>query len=200
MPKRRMAAPKPVAEAVLKEYRHRCAICGGDRPHLHHIDNDPANNDPKNLIPLCPNCHLTDQHDPTAPADPRKLKLFREHKDPLILTPQFEPLFRRLTFLLDVDTSFSFDHASAAAEELRSFVAALQMGQFYSSQLAELVAATGFPMVWFPDMPEETERRQLRDRAESYRQKLLANRDAALRLSVELLRYQNWPPARTDLG
>ena len=24
---------------------------------IHHIDGNPANNDPFNLIPLCPNCH-----------------------------------------------------------------------------------------------------------------------------------------------
>lgn len=26
-------------------------------PHIHHIDNDNRNNDPRNLIALCPNCH-----------------------------------------------------------------------------------------------------------------------------------------------
>ena len=63
MAKIRKVIPQPVQNAVLKEFNHRCAFCGKDRPHLHHIDEDPSNNDALNIIPLCPNCHVTDQHD-----------------------------------------------------------------------------------------------------------------------------------------
>ena len=62
--KTRTDIPKTVREAVLKEFNHRCAVCGGDRPHLDHIDEDPSNNDPFNLLPLCPNCHIRDRHNP----------------------------------------------------------------------------------------------------------------------------------------
>lgn len=38
-----------------------CAVCGirenGKKLSLHHIDYDPGNNDPSNLIPLCGSCH-----------------------------------------------------------------------------------------------------------------------------------------------
>lgn len=41
-----------------------CQRCGyGDHPeilHVHHINRDRTNNDPSNLICLCPNCHDTD--------------------------------------------------------------------------------------------------------------------------------------------
>src|SRR5258708_3400137 len=100
--KKKRSKPGATGEAVLKEFNYRCAVCGEDRPHLHHIDEDPSNQDSLNLLPLCPNCHLTDQHNPTARRDPRLLRLFRVHKDPTILSPQFFPLFERLLFLDDL--------------------------------------------------------------------------------------------------
>ena len=43
---------------ALQNWKHECAICGFDRiVAIHHIDEDHHNNDPKNLIPLCPNHH-----------------------------------------------------------------------------------------------------------------------------------------------
>jgi len=65
MPKKRLSIPKAISEQVLKEYRHKCAVCGRHDPQLHHIDEDPSNNDPANLMPLCPNCHIQDIHAPT---------------------------------------------------------------------------------------------------------------------------------------
>src|ERR1035441_2967653 len=89
MPSRRPAILRPARERVLSEFCHRCPICGGEKPQVHHIDENPTNNDLLNLLPLCPNCHLTDQHNPTAPMVPAKLALFRKFKDPTILSPQF---------------------------------------------------------------------------------------------------------------
>ena len=61
MKSKRPGVPKTVKEAVLKEYNHLCSICGAPRPQVHHIDEDNANNDPLNLLPLCPNHHLRPQ-------------------------------------------------------------------------------------------------------------------------------------------
>ena len=109
MAKTRLTVPKPIREAVLKEFNHKCAICAKERPQVHHIDEDPSNNDRLNLIPLCPNCHLIDQHNPTAPMDAEKLRLFREFKDPTILKPQFHPLFKRMKFLNSVNSGSDVD-------------------------------------------------------------------------------------------
>lgn len=49
---RRESIPKPIRENVLDEYSHSCAICGKDRPHVHHIDENSSNNDPNNLLPV----------------------------------------------------------------------------------------------------------------------------------------------------
>jgi 5-methylcytosine-specific restriction endonuclease McrA len=89
MAKDRAHIPRTVRDQVMGEFNHRCAKCGADHPHLHHIDEDPSNNDPMNLIPLRPNCHLIDQHNPTQRIEPERLMLFRKYKDPAILTPQF---------------------------------------------------------------------------------------------------------------
>lgn len=43
---------------ALQHYDHKCVICGFDKiVAIHHIDENKKNNDPKNLIPLCPNHH-----------------------------------------------------------------------------------------------------------------------------------------------
>ncbi len=88
-----------IKDALLDEYDHRCAVCGGGRPHVHHIDEDASHNDLLNLLPLCPNCHLRDQHNPTRKVEIPKLQLFRKFKDPAILKPQFHPIYTRQLFL-----------------------------------------------------------------------------------------------------
>ena len=86
---KRALMPKKLKDDLLDEYDHRCAVCGGDRPHIHHIDEDATNNKLDNLLPLCPNCHLRDQNNPTRKIDIPKLRIFRKYKDPAILKPQF---------------------------------------------------------------------------------------------------------------
>src|SRR5215831_14957625 len=103
MKKQRPVIPQRVRAAVMREFNHLCALCGAVNPQLHHINEDPSDNDPGNLVPLCANHHITDQHNPTARVDPTKLRLFRKHKDPVILGPQFEPLFRRFRFVMTIN-------------------------------------------------------------------------------------------------
>lgn len=191
--KRRASIPKSVKDAVLREYRHRCAVCGGDRPHLHHIDEDPSNNEPGNLIPLCPNHHLTDQHDPTAAIDHRRLRLFRDFKDPMILAEQFVPLWRRCSFILDAE-SVSGDGLDAQARELTDFVAELKQGKFYAGRLRELVGPFAHVRVAIlgDGRAAEKWKHQVREDNEADRKKIIARRDEALSLVVELLRYQDW--------
>mgnify|MGYP000854145153 CR=1 FL=1 len=190
MVKDRTEIPKAVKEHVLDEYRHRCAICGGDKPQLHHIDEDPSNHDPMNLLPLCPNHHLNDlhdKHDPTAKFDVERLKLFRRYKDPTILDHRFAPLWRRCqSFLNSLD--LPQDHLSSAANELLDFVSVLKLGRFYRRKIA------GFAFGRFQYIslghPENSRMvtRLREDAAESIR----LHRQEIEALIVELLRYQNW--------
>ena len=50
MAKQRVNPSKAVRDSLLDEFNHRCAVCGVDRPQVHHIDENPSNNDPLNLI------------------------------------------------------------------------------------------------------------------------------------------------------
>jgi hypothetical protein len=190
----RIGIPKKITEAVLGEYSHRCAICGSDRPHLHHIDEDPSNNDVMNLLPLCPNCHLRDQHNPTHRVDTAKLLLFRRFKDPGILRPQFHPLFTRQAFLAQVaEGDDSVEGLESQATELIEMVQALEMGQFYAKRLSELIAPVHSPFFGIIDEHFEAARQQQRvSNARAYRTKLVSNRESVQALLVELLRFQPW--------
>ena len=194
---KRNSIPKATSERVLKEYSHKCAICANDNPHLHHIDEDPSNSDPMNLIPLCPNCHLIDQHNPTRVMDPRILQLFREHKDPTILSPQFHPLFKRFEFLFSLEM-VNADDLSEKVKTLLDFVQALEMGSFYSKHVGELLKESAAGLFSVPEDPgsEARRRRIIEDHNEDYRQQLLDARDKAIGYLIELIRYQEWNDAR----
>ncbi len=195
MAKTRVEIPKPVREAVLKEFNHRCAICGTDRPQVHHIDENPSNNDLLNLIPLCPNCHLIDQHNPTTPMDSEKLRLFREFKDPTILKPQLHPLFNRMKFLSSVNINSDVRTLDAQCEELAEFIAVLEMGAFYSKRIRELLKRP--PVLSVPiglDRSGNWSSPQSNGESEKdrYVKQLVTRRNTAYSLIVELLRFQNW--------
>lgn len=191
IPMNRKGVPKQVREKVLAEFNHRCSICGQDKPHIHHIDGDPSNNSEENLIPLCPNHHLIDQHAPTQKTDQRKLRLFRQFKDPTILTPQFEALFRRLLFLLELEeSSFDVNVALEAAGELQSFVSALEMGSFYGARIGTLVATP--PVTDSLTWGEEDSALRFKKRRKKYFERLVENRGDVIILVIELLRFQKW--------
>jgi hypothetical protein len=188
---KRPAIPQKMREAVLKEFNHRCAICGERNPHLHHIDENPENNAPLNLLPLCPNCHLTDQHAPTAKLQPEKLALFRKHKDPTILVTEFEPLFRRLRYLDEVKDNSDIAELEKNSQELVEFVYVLAMGMFYGQQIEKLVKK---PFVGVPDVGLEGVRHEeyVVQCYKDYRNQLRNARDQVYWLAVEMLRYQPW--------
>lgn len=57
MPRKAPPVPEEVAARLLADNRHRCCICceiGEEKPVIiHHIDENPFNNDPSNLCVLC---------------------------------------------------------------------------------------------------------------------------------------------------
>ena len=195
MTKVRKGVPERIRGAVLGEYRHRCAICGAERPQLHHIDEDPSNNDPYNLLPLCPNCHLSDQHGPGTSLDSERLRVFRRHKDPTILLPQFLPLFRRAAFLLDVAPGDGpTEELERGAQDLVSFVEALEMGGVYAQKIGQLIRKRPRVVAWVVGDPltEAREHEASRRYQELYRKQLQDHAHQVMELIVELLCYQRW--------
>ncbi len=194
MPKHRSAIPSNIRTKVEKEFNHRCAVCGADNPQIHHIDEDPSNNDPMNLIPLCPNCHLTDQHNPTKSLDPKRLGLFRQYRDPSILKPQFQSLFLRLQFLDNIREDADCQELEAASGELCDFIGNLEMGNFYSKSIREITEqpAHGFSIRMGNTVADNRYRLHRKEAEAEYREQLRKVRNRVFELAVELLRFQNW--------
>lgn len=57
MPKNRVDVPESTLAELLSRSNNRCCVCQTPFVVVHHVDNDPSNNDADNLAPLCPNCH-----------------------------------------------------------------------------------------------------------------------------------------------
>lgn len=195
MTKNRTHIPKKISEEVLKEFNYRCAKCGADHPHLHHIDEDPSNNSPLNLIPLCPNCHLIDQHNPTRSIDPKKLRLFREHKDPAILKPQFHPIFLRLQFLDIDDFDYSLEELEDKAIELCDFILTFEKGHFYAKAIGSLIIPMDRIIV-YEGHPRYKSKKEKDAKTKEYCKTLKNSRKQVHALIVELLRFQSWAQER----
>lgn len=198
---RRILPTYKVREKVMAEFRHLCAVCGKHSPQIHHIDGDKNNNELLNLLPLCPNHHLLDAHSPTEAIPPLKMKLFRRFKDPSIFLPQFHPVFERLFFLLNADSEIESDAGlGSKASDLLDFISHLQMGAYYAPRIKKLIewrppsrratrsASQGMPVYVRPllDMMQDSEY------AKTYPQVVLANREEAIKLVIECVRYQAW--------
>ena len=199
MAKKRTSIPKQTAEAVMKEYRHKCAVCGRHSPQLHHLNEDPADNDANNLLPLCPNCHLQDAHDPTNRPEPKKLRLFRKFKDPLILDPRFHPIYRRMTFLQDQIGTPNTSIYKYRADELLHFIGQFQMGVFYKGKILDLLNNHHVHFClkrMIEGNPVEKAKVQsdpiLRSEAFEHRNEQIET------LIVELIRYQGWVAKSTQ--
>lgn len=54
---KRAVIPKSVRFRVLEACNNRCCVCQTPFIQVHHLDEDPSNNEMDNLAPLCPNCH-----------------------------------------------------------------------------------------------------------------------------------------------
>lgn len=195
MAKQRLSIPKAVRDQVMKEYTHRCAICNADRPEIHHIDEDPSNNDELNLIPLCPNCHSDFAHSPFNSIETRKLQLFRRYKHQLILAPQFHPVFTRLTFLDEVDEHLNWETLRSNVGELIRIIKAQEKGDFYGSEIARLLAFhpfhASFSIPFGSSVPEWYIQEKSKERPK-YIKQVREARGKVFELVIEMLAYQNW--------
>jgi len=53
----RVPVPEATRLGVIAASNNRCCVCQTPFVVIHHVDEDPSNNDIDNLAPLCPNCH-----------------------------------------------------------------------------------------------------------------------------------------------
>lgn len=190
MTKKRLHIPRKIEDAVLSEFNHRCAVCGDDRPQLHHIDEDTSNNSLVNLIPLCPNCHLTDVHHPTKPIPEKVLSLFRKWQDPSILTPQFRPLFRRFECLRYNEGKYGV--LRLFVSDFISFVENLRMGGYYGKSIRSML-----PMTLIDEVSDEEAMAYVaawsdEEAVRRIRLALDEHIDFIESHMIELLRFQRW--------
>lgn len=161
-------------------------------PQLHHIDENPSNSVAENLLPLCPNCHLQDLHDPTGAPDPLKIKLFRRTKDPFVLDSRFDPIWKRIRFLTpgrdETDEAWGY-----SVTLLLRFIESFNMGAYYRDRIYTILDAPfdhfqfyrkrdGLPCN-MDDFPSEGD---YDFAVQSYRAQAVED------LCVEMLRYQGW--------
>jgi hypothetical protein len=194
MTKQRISVPPKIREQILKEYKHRCSRCGEDSPEIHHIDENPSNNDLFNLIPLCPNCHRIWLVNPINKIESDRLKFFRIYKHPLILASQFYPLFQRLKFLENVEDTDT-QNLKAFVRELVYFLQEHEKGKFYAGKILNLLSYPQYvasydsyygqePPQWYID--------GINNERPQYLAKLKEAKEKVYELIVEMLSYQQW--------
>lgn len=130
--------------------------------------------------------------------DPRLLRLFRVHKDPTILVPQFVAIHNRMKFLYEPELK-DFDTLTSGIAELLRFIRELEMGTYYSRKCSSLLALSTFcDMPWSSDQPPppteggDFEAAQTADA----REVVARRREEVEGLIVELLRFQHWRACR----
>jgi hypothetical protein len=189
MAKRRVRPPAAVWERVLREFRRRCALCGGEPVEAHHIDEDPGHNEPLNLIPLCPTCHSL-QHEAGRAIGSEKLHLFRCRKLRAILDPRFHPLFLRLRLLEAVEPGSDTAAIAAGVAELVGLMRGLRQGQLYADLVDELLRQPTY--LDFSGLGEPGWRLCWSGQDEPYDEQVRRVRGRVLELVLELLAYQEW--------
>ncbi len=80
MPKKRVPIPQRDVDELLVSCKHLCCLCERPFVKIHHIDEDPSNNDPDNIIPLCGYCHdlVVAKVNGARKYTERQLKIYRE--------------------------------------------------------------------------------------------------------------------------
>jgi predicted esterase YcpF (UPF0227 family) len=196
--KNRVTISRSSRQSVLREFNNRCAVCGKSKPKIHFIDEDPANADAMNLLPLCPTVHLFDPHNPTGKMEADKLLLLRHFKDPSVLKSQFHTIYRRLQFLDELDKLATMEQIREKIDELVNFLVSFEMGTYYGGRIHQLLK---MPALVLPPVEPgrgltkgatETLAQVDRQHEEQFRKQLQDAQDEVLFLCVEMLRFQKW--------
>lgn len=211
----RKAVPQRLQSAITKEFNNVCATCGESAgTQVHHIDENPGNNDPLNLIPLCPTCHDIRIHGPSSQVTREMLRIFRAHKDLALLTPNFRSVQDRMAFF-EAPEKFAkaaADEMWTLADAMEDFCAFIQMqpkGEYYARRLRTLLKAEEpagvldlkLGVQYYDSEPEDRAKEVEAEAVEAnirVVKNLNAVRSEVERLVVEFVRFQDWP--RRPLG
>jgi len=74
--KKRQEIPKKIQDEILTKAKHRCCICGNSGVQLHHIDENPKNNEIGNIAVLCAEHHAEVHGNLTKKITPSQLRLY----------------------------------------------------------------------------------------------------------------------------
>ncbi len=76
----RISLPENLRSEIITKCNNRCCVCQTPFIIIHHIDENSANNDVDNLVPLCPNCHSQahSKSQLTMNLTPPRIKLLRD--------------------------------------------------------------------------------------------------------------------------
>ncbi|MCF7944843.1 MAG: hypothetical protein K9L75_04835 [Spirochaetia bacterium] len=188
--KYRINIPKKIKEKVLKEFSNQCAICKKSSPELHHIDENPNNNDENNLIPLCPNCHSNYAHNPNKQFSEYKLFLFRKYRNRVVFSQNFEPLLSRSRFILE--STDSYNKATIDQyKDLLKFIESFNNGNYYTNKLKELLDYHKYVRAVFSNSKNNFETSNNKELLE-FIENVRLNKDEAIKTIIEMAAYQGW--------
>lgn len=131
--KNRVSIPPQIRDDVVFASDRTCCICRQpERPtQIHHIDEDPSNNDPDNLAVLCMVCH-TDQQRQGGFGVGLSAGLVRQYRDDwlrIVNARRADQASARVPARSDPPTSpVTSEHTRQHADRLRSWYAALLKG------------------------------------------------------------------------
>ena len=137
----RKEIPAALATSVKTEFGNRCAMCREPYVTIHHIDENPSNNNRQNLIPLCPNCHHGRVHGYGGnKIDRRALELYRELGTRFAATGAYNLLLKRSAYITSgMFEQLDSDQLSNALDDLLSFVRGLKFGPHFEKKLSRLL-------------------------------------------------------------
>ena len=119
----------------------------------------------------------------------RKCVFFRRCKDPFILDPRFHPIWVRLKFLREPDAS----GWKYCCEDLKAFVKAFQMGEYYSKRIGSVLQFTFEHLVaHLRNHGQDVTKAQIQYDPKRHGEHDEFRASEIERLCVEMLRYQDW--------
>ena len=190
MKKKRTTIPKLRKDKILVQFNHQCVVCSAPYHEVHHIDEDPSNHDEDNLIVLCPNCHQGKVHGKSIMITADQLKLYLRNGKKSIFNPIYHILASKIDFLQnDKYLHLTTDDISEKVDDLIEFIKYLNLGEYYSKKLKELL--TRDSSIFFTSMTDYESNKQWEEIEKAHKEKIKNNKYEATRLVFECLEVQD---------